>query len=253
MVAPTRSEPGCVSYEVFATADETTALYVIESWNTRADAARHAQRVVDDGLISARKPSWTGRSHPSGWNRRRRPNRNPDQERKSDEADRKDCSRHGGRHRHGAGSSQAADRTGQPGDHGSQNKARLETEAASLPGAAPFACDISDESQVAGLVDYVQQHHPELDILLLNAGVTHLRPVRRGRRLPARRRRGGHQLSLGRAAYPRVRAPAARPDRARVRHHHLGHGTGSGHLQPHLQRHQGRLALLRAVDAARPT
>ena len=54
-----------------------------------------------------------------------------------------------------------------------RNKARLETEAASLQGASPFACDISDESQVAGLVDYVQQEHPELGMLLLNAGVTH--------------------------------------------------------------------------------
>jgi quinol monooxygenase YgiN len=52
MVAPTRSEPGCFSYEVFAAADETTALYVIESWNTREDAERHAQRVVDDALVS---------------------------------------------------------------------------------------------------------------------------------------------------------------------------------------------------------
>jgi quinol monooxygenase YgiN len=52
MVAPTRSEPGSVSYEVFAAVGETTALYVIESWNTREDAERHAQRVVDDGLVS---------------------------------------------------------------------------------------------------------------------------------------------------------------------------------------------------------
>jgi uncharacterized oxidoreductase len=54
-----------------------------------------------------------------------------------------------------------------------RNKARLETEAARLPDASPFACDISDETQVAGLVDYVQRQHPELDILFLNAGVTH--------------------------------------------------------------------------------
>ena len=52
IVVPTRSEPGCISYAVFAAADETTALYVIESWNTREDAERHARRVVDDGLAS---------------------------------------------------------------------------------------------------------------------------------------------------------------------------------------------------------
>lgn len=52
IVVPTRGEPGCISYAVFAAADETTALYVIESWNTREDAERHARRVVDDGLAS---------------------------------------------------------------------------------------------------------------------------------------------------------------------------------------------------------
>ena len=52
MAEPTRSEPGCVSYEVFAAAGETTALYVIESWHTREDAERHAQRVADDGLVA---------------------------------------------------------------------------------------------------------------------------------------------------------------------------------------------------------
>ena len=54
-----------------------------------------------------------------------------------------------------------------------RNGARLETEAAGLHNASPYACDISDESQVAALVDYVQQHHPELDMLILNAGITH--------------------------------------------------------------------------------
>ena len=52
MAAPTRSEPGCVAYEVLATADEATTLYVIEAWNTRGDAERHARRVVDDGLVA---------------------------------------------------------------------------------------------------------------------------------------------------------------------------------------------------------
>jgi len=60
LAAPTRSEPGCVSYAVFAAAGETTALYVIESWKTRADAARHAQRVVDDGLVSGAEPLLDG-------------------------------------------------------------------------------------------------------------------------------------------------------------------------------------------------
>jgi hypothetical protein len=37
---------------VLAAAGETTALYVIETWRTREDAERHAQRVVDDGQVS---------------------------------------------------------------------------------------------------------------------------------------------------------------------------------------------------------
>ena len=36
-----------------------------------------------------------------------------------------------------------------------RNRARLETEAASLQDASPFACDISEDSQGAGPVDYV--------------------------------------------------------------------------------------------------
>jgi quinol monooxygenase YgiN len=51
MAAPTRSEPGCVSYEVFAAADETTALSVIESWHTREDAERHAAAVNAPGKL----------------------------------------------------------------------------------------------------------------------------------------------------------------------------------------------------------
>ena len=60
MVAPTRSEPGCLTYEVLATVDETTTLYVIETWNTREDAERHAQRVLDDGLVSRAEPLLNG-------------------------------------------------------------------------------------------------------------------------------------------------------------------------------------------------
>ena len=60
MVAPTRSEPGSVTYEVLAAADEATTLYVIESWNTREDAERHALRVVADGLVSRAEPLLNG-------------------------------------------------------------------------------------------------------------------------------------------------------------------------------------------------
>jgi uncharacterized oxidoreductase len=54
-----------------------------------------------------------------------------------------------------------------------RNEERLRTEAARLPGAVAFPCDISDEQQVARLVKSVTAEHPDLDTVLLNAGVTH--------------------------------------------------------------------------------
>jgi uncharacterized oxidoreductase len=54
-----------------------------------------------------------------------------------------------------------------------RNEDRLRTEAARLPGAVAFPCDISDEHQVARLLKSVTAEHPDLDTVLLNAGVTH--------------------------------------------------------------------------------
>lgn len=54
-----------------------------------------------------------------------------------------------------------------------RNAERLADEAAKLQHATPYACDISVPDQVAALVDYVRQEHPDLDVLFLNAGVTH--------------------------------------------------------------------------------
>jgi uncharacterized oxidoreductase len=54
-----------------------------------------------------------------------------------------------------------------------RNAERLRTEAARLPGAIAFPGDISDEEQVAHLVKSVVAEHPDLDTVLLNAGVTH--------------------------------------------------------------------------------
>lgn len=53
-----------------------------------------------------------------------------------------------------------------------RNGERLEREAAQLSDAHPFACDISDAEQVDRLVDYVRSEHPEINMILLNAGVT---------------------------------------------------------------------------------
>ncbi|MDX3215157.1 SDR family NAD(P)-dependent oxidoreductase [Streptomyces sp. ME02-6991-2B] len=54
-----------------------------------------------------------------------------------------------------------------------RNQERLRAEAARLPGAVAFPCDISDEEQIARLVTYAAAEHPDLDTVLLNAGVTH--------------------------------------------------------------------------------
>lgn len=50
---------------------------------------------------------------------------------------------------------------------------RLAREGAALAHAHPYACDIADPEQVDGLVAYVRQEHQALDVLFLNAGVTH--------------------------------------------------------------------------------
>lgn len=45
------SEPGHVSYAVFAVEGDPTTLYVLESWASVADARRHADRVLGDGAV----------------------------------------------------------------------------------------------------------------------------------------------------------------------------------------------------------
>lgn len=54
-----------------------------------------------------------------------------------------------------------------------RNEERLKEEAAQLDNAYPFACDISDADQVERLMNYVHSEHPEINMILLNAGVTH--------------------------------------------------------------------------------
>ncbi|MFC0267935.1 SDR family oxidoreductase [Kushneria aurantia] len=54
-----------------------------------------------------------------------------------------------------------------------RNEKRLAEEAAHLPGALHFACDIADPAQVERLVQWAQSNAPELNVLFLNAGVTH--------------------------------------------------------------------------------
>lgn len=50
---------------------------------------------------------------------------------------------------------------------------RLIREAALLQQAHPYACDIADPVQVQALVEHVRTQYPDIDVLFLNAGVTH--------------------------------------------------------------------------------
>lgn len=58
-----------------------------------------------------------------------------------------------------------------------RNEARLRAEAAKLDGAVPYPADISDRPSVGSLVRFVAEHHPELNMLFLNAAVTHFAPL----------------------------------------------------------------------------
>lgn len=62
-----------------------------------------------------------------------------------------------------------------------RNQARLDAEAAKLDGAFPFAADISKEEDVAQLIRYVQDNHPDLNMIFLNAAATYFVPLFDGR------------------------------------------------------------------------
>lgn len=54
-----------------------------------------------------------------------------------------------------------------------RDAARLEQEASKLHGAQAFACDISDQDRVGDLLLWVRSEHPDLNVVLLNAAITH--------------------------------------------------------------------------------
>lgn len=54
-----------------------------------------------------------------------------------------------------------------------RNEQRLRRETEKLPDAVAFPCDIIDEQQVTRLLEYLRDEEPDLDTVLLNAGVTH--------------------------------------------------------------------------------
>jgi len=43
LVAPTRAEPGCISYELYGSAASDTTFFTIEKWRTQADLDAHVQ------------------------------------------------------------------------------------------------------------------------------------------------------------------------------------------------------------------
>ncbi len=54
-----------------------------------------------------------------------------------------------------------------------RNGERLRFEADRLQNASTFVCDISDEDQLDGLVRYLKTQPPDLNVVFLNAAVTH--------------------------------------------------------------------------------
>ncbi|MCU1396372.1 MAG: putative monooxygenase [Ilumatobacteraceae bacterium] len=43
LVAPTRAEPGCISYELFTSATSDTTFFTVEKWRSQADLDAHMQ------------------------------------------------------------------------------------------------------------------------------------------------------------------------------------------------------------------
>ena len=41
LVAPTRAEPGCISYDLFGSAESDTTFFTVEKWRSKADLDAH--------------------------------------------------------------------------------------------------------------------------------------------------------------------------------------------------------------------
>lgn len=54
-----------------------------------------------------------------------------------------------------------------------RNEARLQQAAAGTPGLIPIVCDVTKDAQVKVLVQTLKQDHPQLNILINNAGKAH--------------------------------------------------------------------------------
>jgi quinol monooxygenase YgiN len=50
------NEEGHLSYQILSTADDSLTLWVLESWESHADADRHGQLVVSNGAVGRATP-----------------------------------------------------------------------------------------------------------------------------------------------------------------------------------------------------
>lgn len=55
-----------------------------------------------------------------------------------------------------------------------RNKERLDKALQLLPGATGIQCDVADEADVASLIEEIKANHPNLNIVINNAGAAHL-------------------------------------------------------------------------------
>ncbi|MGY0557872.1 MULTISPECIES: putative quinol monooxygenase [unclassified Lysobacter] len=60
-----RSETGHLSYQTFSTKEETTC-WVLESWETQADADRHGELVMTNGTVHLNRCPHTPGTRPGG-------------------------------------------------------------------------------------------------------------------------------------------------------------------------------------------
>lgn len=54
-----------------------------------------------------------------------------------------------------------------------RNQQRLDDTVKQIPGVHTFRCDVSNDTERTNLFSYLQQHHPEVDVLINNAAIVH--------------------------------------------------------------------------------
>ncbi len=162
--AAAASEKGHLTYDVFEVRGDPATLYVHETWASAEDARRHAGLGVTRDGADRITPLLAGGL---------------------DTVELIPLASHGMKlsgHEvliTGAGTGTGLEAARQFSRRGNRvimvarNEDRLQRESSQLGGTVAYACDITDEAQVARLFDFLAREHPSLDMALLNAGVTH--------------------------------------------------------------------------------